>query len=212
MSAIGTAYLDAAASAAELLRAPEVATAWDKPSALADFSVGGLAAHLAAQVLQPDTVLAAPVPDGGVLGLLDHYGSVAWLGTGLDGEKNVSIRRRGEAQAAAGPVALLDQVGTALGRLRAVLPGEVADRPVFLPWTGWSLSVDDFLTTRLLEIAVHSDDLAVSVGVPTPELPDAILLPVVDLLARLAVRRHGQTAVLRALGRAERAPASIAAI
>jgi hypothetical protein len=33
-----------------------------------------------------------------------------------------------------------------------------------------------------------------------------------DLLSRLAVRRHGPTAVLRALSRAERAPATIAAI
>jgi hypothetical protein len=34
---------------------------------------------------------------------------------------------------------------------------------------------------------------------------------VIDLLARLAVRRHGPTAVLRALSRAERAPGTISA-
>jgi hypothetical protein len=72
--------------------------------------------------------------------------------------------------------------------------------------------VNDLLTTRMMEIAVHSDDLAVSVGVPTPELPVRVLHPVYDLLFLLALRRHGHTAVLRALSRAERAPASIAAI
>jgi len=62
-----------------------------------------------------------------------------------------------------------------------------------------------------MEIAVHSDDLAVSVGVPTPPLPAAVIDPVLALLTQVAVRRHGQTAVLRTLSRSERAPATIAA-
>ncbi|MGH3387023.1 MAG: maleylpyruvate isomerase N-terminal domain-containing protein, partial [Nocardioidaceae bacterium] len=66
-------------------------------------------------------------------------------------------------------------------------------------------------TTRMMEIAVHSDDLAASVDVATPDLPAEVVDTVVDLLSRLAVRRHGPTAVLRALTRAERAPAGIAA-
>ena len=64
----------------------------------------------------------------------------------------------------------------------------------------------------MLEISVHLDDLAVSAGLPTPELPRDVLDPVLTLLHELAVRRHGPLAVLRALRRAERAPASIAAI
>jgi hypothetical protein len=35
---------------------------------------------------------------------------------------------------------------------------------------------------------------------------------VVDLLSRIALRRHGTTAVLRALSRSERAPGSISAL
>jgi hypothetical protein len=58
---------------------------------------------------------------------------------------------------------------------------------------------------------VHADDLAVSVGMATPALPAAVLDPVFELLTRLAVRRHGPTAVLRALSRAERAPDTISA-
>jgi hypothetical protein len=63
-----------------------------------------------------------------------------------------------------------------------------------------------------MELTVHMDDLAVSVGLATPELPDAVFDPVLMLLARLAVRRHGQAAVLRALARAERSPKAINAI
>jgi hypothetical protein len=42
-------------------------------------------------------------------------------------------------------------------------------------------------------------------------LPAAAADIATGLLIRLAVRRHGQAAVLRALSRAERAPRSIAA-
>ena len=63
-----------------------------------------------------------------------------------------------------------------------------------------------------MELVVHADDLACSVGLPTPEFPEEVTAPVVELLARLAVRRHGVTDVVRALSRAERAPASIAGI
>jgi hypothetical protein len=46
----------------------------------------------------------------------------------------------------------------------------------------------------------------------TPELPDSSFDPVLIMLTRLAARRHGQAALLRALARAERAPAAINAI
>jgi hypothetical protein len=83
---------------------------------------------------------------------------------------------------------------------------------VFLPQTGWALSLADFLITRMTELAVHLDDLAVSVGLAAPELPDAAFDPVLVLLARLAARRHGQAALLQALARVERAPTAINAI
>ena len=83
---------------------------------------------------------------------------------------------------------------------------------MYLPQPDWALSLGDFLVTRMLGLAVHQDDLAVSVGLATPDLPDSAFDPVLVLLARLAVRRHGQAALLRALARAERAPAAINAI
>ncbi|MFD8006501.1 hypothetical protein [Streptomyces mirabilis] len=62
------------------------------------------------------------------------------------------------------------------------------------------------------ELAVHMDDLAVSLGLAVQELPEEAFDLVLVLLARLAARRHGQAAVLRALTRLERAPAAINAI
>ena len=212
MSEIRAAFVDAAVSAAGLLSDPAVAAAWDGPSVLPEFSIAGLAGHLAAQVLNVPKALAAPVGEAEPLTLADHYAAVRWRGTGPDEDVNVGIRTSGEEIAAAGPAALVAQVDAVIAEVRVTLPAEPADRAVFLPWTGWSLSLDDLLVTRMMEIAVHSDDLGASVGVPAPDLPPAVLDPVLGLLFRLAVGRHGQAAVLRALARAERAPASIAAI
>ncbi|MFD0784168.1 maleylpyruvate isomerase N-terminal domain-containing protein [Micromonospora azadirachtae] len=212
MAAIRTAYLTAARSAVRLLDDPAVAERWEEPSALAEFGVAGLAGHLASQVFQVETMLAEPVPPGDPIGLLDHYARGSWLGARVDDEVNVGIRRVGESLAQQGPAALVARTAEAVDRLTAALTGEPAERVVHLARGPWSLTLDDFLTTRLMELAVHSDDLAVSVGVATPELPADAIEPVLSLLARLAVRRHGQPAVLRALARAERAPDRINAI
>jgi hypothetical protein len=210
MGEIRSSYLTAAASAVSLLRDPAVAASWDKPSALTEFTVAGLAGHLAQQLVRVDDALASrddagrePIP------LLEHYTRSPWVAAGLDHESNVSIRHGGEAAAADGPAALAAGTGELLDRQRAALPAEPRNRVIHLPH--WSLLLDDFLLTRLMELVVHADDLAASVGVATPELPAEVIEPVVELLARLAVHRHGATAVIRTLSRAERAPATISA-
>jgi hypothetical protein len=210
MGDIRQAYLTAAESAVALLGDPAVAAAWGKPSALTEFSVAGLAGHLAHQLVRVGSVLETP--DGGrPVELLEHYSRSPWVQAGLEHESNVSIRRGGEAAATDGPAALAAGAAELLTRQRAELPAQPAARVVELPWAGWSLRLDDFLLTRLMELVVHSDDLAASVGIPTPELPPSVVDPVVDLLARLAVHRHGATAVIRTLSRTERAPATISA-
>lgn len=54
---------------------------------------------------------------------------------------------------------------------------------------------------------MHCDDLACSIGLPGVELPDVAADLAAELLVKLAIRRHGQAAVLRGLSRAERTPA-----
>ena len=213
MTSLAEAYLDAATAAADLLDNPAVARNWDEPSALAEFTVRGLAGHLGSQVLTVAGVLSGPTsPDLEIVKLEDHYTRVRWRGADVNDDANVSIRESGEERAQPGQAALVAEVRAALDGLRAALADLDGQRPVLLPWTGWAVTADDFLTTRMMEIAVHSDDLAVSVHMDTPELPVRVLRPVYDLLFMLSLRRHGNTAMLRALSRAERAPASIAAI
>ncbi|MFD0068710.1 maleylpyruvate isomerase N-terminal domain-containing protein [Streptomyces sp. NPDC056637] len=206
------AYLGAAAQAVTLLGAPEVAASWEMTSALTEMTVGGLAGHLAYQVfsvtpaLQASTSQEAPIP------LLEHYSRAAWIDAPLDGEVNAGIRAKGEDIASEGAQMLLEHARAALAEQKVALPEVRGDLVVFMPQTGWALSLDDFLVTRMMELAVHMDDLAVSVGIAAPELSTTAFEPVLTLLARLAARRHGQAALLRALARAERAPSAINAL
>ena len=205
-------YLGAATVATTLMADPAVARSWDAPSALRKFRVSGLAGHLISQITQVLPVLDADPPDTQPISLLDHYVRSTWTDGDIDSELNTGIRHSGEELAAVGIATLNAQASTALAELRQRLPVEPADRVIQLPWGPWALSLDDYLTTRVVEFAVHCDDLAVSVGVETPACPSPSLETVIDLLCRWAVSRHGSIAVLRTLSRAERAPAKITAL
>jgi Mycothiol maleylpyruvate isomerase N-terminal domain len=211
MTPVRLAFLDAANSAADLLADPAVAASWGEPSALTGFSVGGLAVHLASQVLNVEGALHREAPALENVALLEHYARSPWVEAAVDHEANLSIVAGGETAAVEGPATLAARVADAVVRLRDELPLEPEDRLVNMAWWTWTLSLDDMLVTRMMEIAVHSDDLAVSVGVRPPELPAQVLEPVLDLLAQLSLRRHGATALLRTYARSERAPATVSA-
>jgi len=209
-------FLLAGASALELLGRVEVLNRWSQPSALPEMSVGALAAHLGSQVL---TVHAAVTSGNGVsqerpVPLLEHYQRVPWARSGLDDPSNVTIREGAEESARHGHDGLVRDVQLALEDLRAAFTRSLpAGLPpaIRMPWWGWSLSFEDFLVTRVMEIVVHSDDLAVSLDIEPPTLPQTVLGPVLALLVGVSLQRHGQAAVVRALSRSERAPASISA-
>jgi hypothetical protein len=206
---------DAAALVAGLVGRPEVADRWDEESACAGMTVGGLACHLADQAGIVVRLLGDPPHEEEPIPVLEHYRRAAWVHSGLDEEFNVGIRDGANESAAAGPEALADRLRSDLATLPTVLSpaltGEREPDTVHIPWQGWSLTSQDFLVTRLMEMAVHADDLAASVDLPTPEFPGPVVEAVVGLLSAVAVDTHGQTAVLRALSRPQRAPASVSA-
>ncbi|MFG2134928.1 maleylpyruvate isomerase N-terminal domain-containing protein [Streptomyces sp. NPDC048751] len=201
--------METAAQAVALLDAPEVAASWEKSSALAQWTVGGLAGHLAYQIFSVDPALEGPASEQEPIPVSEHYARAGWIDAPLDDEISAGIRAKGEDISSEGVRRLVERVHAVLDQQRTGLEEVHGDWVVFMPQTGWALSLDDFLVTRMVELAVHMDDLAVSVGLGAPELPGSALDPVVALLTGLAVRRHGQVAVLRALTRAERAPAAI---
>lgn len=204
-----SSFLAAARSALDLASRPEVAAAWSAPSACEGMSVGGLTHHLLQQVVHTRGVLAAPAQEREVVGVREHYARAEWVGADLDAPVNRGVRERSDSQAEEGPDAVLARARAAhddVARLLADAPGVVSP-----PWLAWSLTTDDYLLTRLVELTVHSDDLAASVGVPTPSFPDDVVSDVLGVLTAVAVGRHGQTALLRALSRPQRAPGNVSA-
>jgi hypothetical protein len=202
---VSQGFLDAAAVTLALLREPEVAARWDDPSALAEMSVGALADHLGGQVVSGARGVtdAAWAGRGEQVSLVEHYRRSVWVGADLDSEANVGIRESAAAGATAGPEAVVARVQDAL----ATVTPWPADAPATtsMPHWRWSMTLDDFLTTRMMEMVVHADDLCAGLDVPTPDFPPSVTGPVYALLVAVAEDKHGQAAVTRALTRAERA-------
>jgi len=206
-----TEFVDAGHIAYRLAERPEVAESWDAESSCAGMTVGGLAHHLLAQVKHVARFLAQPPTTDDPIPLLDHYAGAEWVTARPEDEANTSIRDEGNEAARAGRDAVLAEVAPLLDQLPDLLRTPRDPDTIFIPWQGWALTTDDFLVTRSMELMVHSDDLAASVGLHTPEFPDSIAAHVVDLLGGVAMRRHGQAAVVRALSRPQRAPGSVSA-
>jgi hypothetical protein len=200
----------ATALVADLVARSEVSTAWTVESSCAGMSVGGLARHLVSQPVNVVRLLTSDVPEGTeTIDVLEHYARAAWTREDLGGDTNTSIRTSSDEQAAEGPDAARELVSGAREQVATALAG--APATVYIPWQGWALHTDDFLVTRLMEMVVHADDLAASVAVPVPDFGPGVLDPVVRLLTALSVRRHGRDALVRALTRPQRAPATVAA-
>ena len=196
----------AAAVALDLIERGEVRDQWLRPSALPKMSTGTLACHLGRQVVRAAELLPVATDVPPLESVDAHYHRAAWvMSTSPDDPSN--DRSTDDAEAALGAAVLADRSARALATVRRLLAAGTARDVVLIPWQGWSLRRDDFLLTRMLEIVVHADDLALSVGVRTPEFPAGVFAPVRDLLVRLAVKRHGQSAVIGALTRSERTQA-----
>ncbi|WCN84274.1 maleylpyruvate isomerase N-terminal domain-containing protein [Micromonospora sp. LH3U1] len=204
VDALDAAFPIAASIALDLIRRPEVSEQWSSPSALPHLSVGALACHLGRQAVRAAELLPTPTDLLLLEAADDHYERAAWVTEGSPDEASVASGPD-EAEAVRGPADLHDRSAVALREVGDLLARGAARDVVPIPWQGWSLRRSEFLLTRQLEIVVHSDDLAVSVGVPTPTFPAEVFDPVRDLLVRLAVRRHGQSALISALSRSERA-------
>ena len=194
----------------ELVGAPEVAASWESGSALPGMTVGGLVRHLVSQPECAVEFLRADAPAGAeAVSLMAYFKDVDWLHAPVDGPENTSIRDEFNAMAAGGQPHSLAILEESRGELAAAIAA--AGPATYVPWQDLALQLDDFLVCRLLEIVVHADDLAASIGRQTPDFADEVLDPVVSLLAALSVRRHGQGSVVRNLARSERAEGSVSA-
>jgi mycothiol maleylpyruvate isomerase-like protein len=203
-------FLAGAHVVADLLSRDEVVRQWSDDSKLPRMTVGMLACHLGRQLVAAERILPVPAESAPLDEAADHYRRAAWVtAESLDDPAN--DRTTDEREAAAGHEALLDRTTSALDTVTHLLTTGTAQPVVTIPWQGWSLRRADFLLTRLVEIVVHTDDLARSLAIATPEFPAPTYRPVLHLLADLATERHGQATLTSALSRHERQPSNLSA-
>lgn len=188
---------------------PVLAERWEQPSALAEFRISGLAGHLARAVFNVERWLAEPAPNGGpTIDAVAYFLAGAGPAPDLADVVPHRIRQLGEHEARHGPSSLAEELSDTRARLATLLRTLPPDRPVSV--FGHVLRLDECLLTRIVELVVHLDDLAVSLNVPTPPVPAEATAAVAACLAHIAVARHGFLPVMRTLSRRERAAGSIA--
>jgi hypothetical protein len=195
-------FLAAAESVRPLIAAPQVAAAWEEPSALAEMTVGGLTAHLVYALASINAHPNKPVPETEPIDTVTYYVSGSDTDVISDSVREaVSARSREQAQP--GPAAVLADFDDALNRVRIWLPAQTPDRVMRVP-IGRSMRLADFLVVRLVEVFVHADDLAVSVDLPAPALTAGSSDALIALFLGMCRRRHGDRAVIGAFTRRER--------
>jgi hypothetical protein len=209
MTELRETFLECSRGTLSLIEAPPVAASWDRPSALAHMTVGALAGHLyratgsVAEYLDRDEPEEETVsPTAYYIAALhdpEQHGSSINLASRL----HTGIRRRSTEAAEEGHSGLVARLRHVLSGLERRLPSEPPTRKV-KAFRDLVLTLDDYLVTRIVEMAVHADDLATSVRLALVDFPNPAYDLAIDLLVDMARERHGDIAVLRALTRRER--------
>jgi hypothetical protein len=197
------AFIEALDTARTVLASEPVAERWDSPSALVDFSVRGLAGHLARCAIGCLEYLEADEPRDQEPVEPGVYFTRVLPTSDLNAPVHMGVRERGEETATGGHKALVDRFDHSKRRLEAMFAVESPARLVRV-FGDVVMRLDDYLETRIVEALVHTEDLAVSVGMEPPAPPEDALEIALDHLLDVARRRHGPVAILRALTRRER--------
>lgn len=194
-----------AARAVEALVAdPAVAASWTEQSVLSGYRVGGLAAHLVRGMETIRTYVGADtvVPPGAeTVDAAGYYATVLARHDPITSEFHAAVRDRGEQRVDRGHDALVAEAADAAAWL--VTTDLDTDRIISV-LDGVAIRVDDYLGTRLIELTIHSDDLARSVGIEPPPFDDEIWTAVAELLAEITLRRHPHHLIALALARPDR--------
>ena len=200
------AFADSGARAHAVLATDAVGDSWWDASILPEMTVGDVAGHLLAVLIMfdrryeltaPSDVVAADSVGGG-------YATVRLARASDLGLPPFSIPREGGRRVAArGHAAAVEQFGSLLAGLAARLRDDDPDRALLVGDDAATM-LRPFTITRIVELVVHGDDLAESVGAAiAPPTPDASEL-VIGTLMTSNRQRVGDTRTIRALvGRGE---------
>lgn len=193
-----TALFNASADAFLGLLGEVAPDQWESPG-LGSWTVRSLAGHTARAILTVETYLGQDEPGSATIPSAEHYYNQV-LEQFTD---HTSIEQRGvEAGAWLGsdPV---DQVRDAINRTKVLIGEQPADRLVSIG--GMGILLDEYLRTRVVELIVHSIDLARAIGSNYTPPKDALAMTV-GLLAQTAVHRGSGVELLLGLTGRENLP------
>jgi hypothetical protein len=114
------------------------------------------------------------------------------------------VQDKAAADAARGPAVVLERYDRGVLQAAEVLEHAPPERVVLVP-VNIVMTVEDYVATRLVEVVVHCDDLAASLGPEPPPLRPEAVAYVADLLWASVRQRAGDAVVVRAMSRSERA-------
>jgi Mycothiol maleylpyruvate isomerase N-terminal domain len=178
---------------------PAVKAAWDRPSVLEEQLVSSVAGHLARSGIW----VVAEYLEGTPTGRPDFESAGAYfaaVAVGASPEMKRSVRDRGAAVASLGREEILRRSRDTLSLLETNL-AELGPGHLMAVMAGKVMTLSDYLVTRVVEQAVHLDDLARSVErEPWPLSAEHHALAI-SVATDIACRAHGSDATLRAVYR-----------
>lgn len=146
-----------------------VVEAWSAQSCLPGYTVGGIAGHVVSLMMGFQRRLEARSAKVDMVPYADWYGAAL-----ASRDLHAGLIEIGEDLARRGPIRLASALESVGEQLTANLRTATSD--VVIPLAsvpGGGVDLRDFLQTRFVEIVVHADDIAVSVGLDTPSFPAA---------------------------------------
>ncbi|MEI2764451.1 MAG: maleylpyruvate isomerase N-terminal domain-containing protein [Dermatophilaceae bacterium] len=183
------------------------ADAWDRP-ALGSWDVRALLGHAGRGLWTLLDYLSTPTDQAPAIhSAADYFAAAAALAA--DPGFNETIRRRGvDAGAALGadPVATL---GVTLARARTALAG--LDHDPVIPTALGPMHVTAYLPTRVVELTVHSQDLAAALGLDAG-LPDDAVRTAMRICVDVAILTGRATLLLGALTGRHALPAGFSTV
>lgn len=181
---------------------PRVGGSWQQPSVLEGQTIGSLASHLArGSVWVVDDYLDIDLPAENAP--LDYTSAGHYYATLLDSfseDDHAAVRARGAVVAEMGHAGIVAALHSRIDAIRRKVRCEPTDRRLVV-FGGKTMRLDDYLLTRLVEQVVHLDDLARSLDIEPYEISPGATDAVLGVGLEIGVRRHGSTAMVRALFR-----------
>ena len=203
-------YLESCAVAVDLVARPEVEARWSSASVLPELSVGALAAHLGRALVTVDGYLraeAAPAVDAATVSATDYFVAVLGEHDPIESDFHRGVRDRSATAAERGRDHVVESLRRVLDRLDDV-PHDLEHRIEVL--AGVQMTLGEYLPTRLVELAVHSVDLADSAHLGPPPLPEGCWRVASRVVVEVAMRRNPPRDVALALSRSDRFPPAVA--